>query len=105
MKFTTLLVIGLCSSLAVTSAVGGEDSEITVDGAGEAPRTATAEPASTTEMAETQAGADAVVGGAKSAAAVETKRASTATGAKHIYDQVKKGNVKIQGATDADIYE
>ena len=106
MKCTTLLVIGFCSSLAVTSAVAGEDSEITVDSAGEASRKATPEPATTSEKAETQAGADAVVGGTKSAAAADTKRAGTATGAKLIYDQVKKGNVKIQGAADpADIYE
>ena len=44
-------------------------------------------------------------GSARGEAAGKPKRAGTATAAGYVHDQVRKGNIKIQGATDADIYE
>jgi hypothetical protein len=53
--------------------------------------------------AETGAGGSAV--GKRSAKAGQSKPAGSGTAAKHIHDQVKKGNIRLQGATDADIYQ
>jgi len=120
MTRTTLLVIGFLGSLAVTTAVAGENSYGADDSAGrssdgrqtsEGARntdggpepTAVGETATEKGEAETDAGASA--GGKRSATAGQSKPAGTGTAAKHIYDQVKKGNIKIQGATDADIYQ
>jgi len=119
MTRTTLLVFGLFSSLALTTAVAGENSYGAVDSAGKSADgsqtsegarntdggpepTATGEAA--TEQGEAETGAGASAGGKRSATAGKSKPAGTGTAAKHIYDQVKKGNIKIQGATDADIY-
>ena len=55
------------------------------------------------EKAEVEA--DVSRGRASGAAAGKPKRAGSGTAAGYIHDQVKKGNVKIQGATDADIYK
>ena len=120
MTRTTLLVIGLLGSLAVTTAVANENSYGAVDSIGrsadgqqtsEGPRTidggtvpiAVGEAATEKGEAETGAGGSAV--GKRSAKAGQSKPAGSGTAAKHIHDQVKKGNIRLQGATDADIYQ
>jgi hypothetical protein len=55
------------------------------------------------EKAEVEA--DVSRGRASGAAAGKPKRAGTGAAAGYIHNQVKKGNIKIQGATDADIYK
>jgi hypothetical protein len=47
--------------------------------------------------------ADDSRGRASGAGAGKPKRAGTVTAAGYIHDQVKRGNIKIQGATDADV--
>jgi hypothetical protein len=60
----------------------------------------------TAVRSEEKAEVEADVGrGRASGAAGKSKRAGTGTAARHIHDQVKKGNIKIQGATDADIHK
>jgi hypothetical protein len=120
MTRTTLLLIGFLGSLAVTTAIASETSYGADDSAGksaageqtrESARTSDRGPEQTTpgetatEKGEAKTGAGGSAGGTRSANAGQSKPAGSGTAAKHIYDQVKKGNIKIQGATDADIYQ
>jgi hypothetical protein len=120
MTRTTLLLIGFLGSLAVTTAVASENSYGADDSAGksadgqqtrEGVRTTDRGPEQTTpgetasKKGEAETGASGFAGGKRSAAAGQSKPAGSGTATKHIYDQVKKGNIKIQGASDADIYQ
>jgi hypothetical protein len=120
MTRNTLLVIGFLGSLALTTAAASESSYGAVDSAGtsgdgqqasEGARASDRGPEQTTpgetatEKGEAETGAGGFAGGKGSSAAGKPKPAGTGTAAKHIYDEVKKGNIKIQGATDADIYQ
>jgi hypothetical protein len=96
MKREMLLGLGFCGSLLAVSAFAGDRGETA---RGSAPGTTV----SSEEKAEVEA--DVSRGLASGAAAGKTKRAGTGTAAGYIHDQVKKGNIKIQGATDADIYK
>jgi hypothetical protein len=118
------MVIAICSSLSMTPAVAGDGAEAALSGktedaagvaAGEriGKETSTAVgdaeagssgAAATTEEERTTEGVTKS-GSARGAAAGKRKRAGTATAVGHIHDQVKKGNIKIQGATDVDIYK
>jgi hypothetical protein len=119
-----LLALGLCGSLLVTPAVADERGETALGSApGGADKAVTGKQteeetgavtggagggASDTAVTTEEKGeAEAVAGRgrASGAAAGKPKRAGTGTAAGYINDQVKKGNVKIQGATDADIYD
>lgn len=124
MKRGMLMVITICSSLSTTPVVADNSGEAALD----------SEPGRAAEIAagkQTGEGSGAVNGGAdggspgasvitegkgkteavvdsgsaRSAAAAKPKRAGTATAVGSIHDQVKKGNIKIQGATDADMYK
>ena len=124
MKRRTLLVIGVCSSLSTTPVIAGvsgagalgsepggapgvaaekqigEDSSAAAGGAegGSSDAAVAAEGKGKTEgVVDT--------GSARGAASGKPKRTGTGTAARHLNDQVRKGNIKIQGATDADIYQ
>jgi hypothetical protein len=116
MNKRTPLVIGLCGSLSTIPVLAGDIGKTAVDSAGEAAageqtsedtrasdggreRTATGETA--TANKETEASLSGAAKGAKRAASGETKRADTAAAVGYIYDQVKEGNIKIKGVTDA----
>jgi len=126
MKSGMLMVIGICSSLSMTPVVAddsgetafgstpgdaagvaagkqiGEDSGAMVGGA-EGSSSGAAITTQEKEKEKTEAVVDR--DSAHSVAAGKAKPASTATATKYLYDQVQKGNIEIQGATDADIDE
>jgi hypothetical protein len=118
------MVIAICSSLSMTPAVAGDGAEAALSGktdgvagaaAGERMGKETGTAVGDAEAASAGAAVTpeeerttedvAKSGSARGAAAGKPKRAGTATAVGHIHDQVKKGNIKIQGATDADIYK
>jgi hypothetical protein len=124
MKLGMPIVVAIFSSLSMTPVAAGDGGEAAIGSAsagaagvaagkqiGEDPGVSVggAEGGSwgaavtTTEKGKTETVVDD--GRKHGAAAGKAKRASTATAAGHVYDQVKKGNIQIQGATDADIYE
>jgi hypothetical protein len=98
MKRIHLSIIGFCGSLLVMPA-GVADDAAAQGGERGAPTSASA-----TES-ETGSVAGGAGSGARSSGAGKAKRAGTATAAGIVYDQVKKGNVRIHGTTDADIYK
>ena len=124
MKRSMLMAIAICSILSNTPVVAGdsgeaallsepggaegvaagkqisEDTGAMVDGAEGGSSGAAV---TTKENGKTETVVDRE--STRGAAAGKTKSAGTATAAGLIYDQVQKGNVKIQGATDADIYK
>jgi hypothetical protein len=124
MKHSMLMAIAICSSLSMTPAVAGDGAEAALGGktddaagvateeqigkeigaaVGDAEAGSAGAAVATEEDGKTESVAK--TGSARGAAAGKPKRASTATAAGHIHNQVKKGNIKIQGATDADIYK
>jgi hypothetical protein len=124
MKRSMLMVIAICSSLSMTSAVADDGAEAAFGGKSAGAEGVAAEEQigkeSDAAVGDAEAGSSgaavateedgktegvAKTGSARGAAAGKPKRAGTATAAGHIHNQVKKGNIKIQGATDADIYE
>jgi hypothetical protein len=99
MKLNRLLAMGFCGSLMLTTTAADESGETALHSASASADKAVA--------AEEKGDAEPVVsrGRVTGPAAGKPKRADTGTAAGHIHNQVKKGNVKIQGATDADIYD
>ena len=126
MKSGMLMVIGICSSLSMTPVVAdesgetafgstpgdaagvaagkqiGEDSGAMVGGA-EGSSSGAAITTQEKEKEKTEAVVDH--GSAQGATAGKAKPVSRVTAAGYIYDQARKGNIEIQGATDADIDE
>lgn len=125
MKRDILLAVGFCSSILVMSAIAddsgetesgsapttGADKAITGQQIGEETGAVTGSPgggasdAAVTTEEKGEAGAVAGRRTTSGAAGGKSKRAGTGTAARYLNDQVKQGNVKIQGATDADLYE
>jgi hypothetical protein len=100
MHRTEPMVLALCCNLVILPVVAG-DNGVAGFGheAGGGDNIAGAD--------QTDEGATAPAGesddGASSGAASKGKPAGTGTAAGYVYDQVKKGNVKIHGATDTEI--
>ena len=125
MKRGMPMILAICSSLSMTPVVAGDSSaEAALDSApgGGAEITAGKQTGEDTGAmvsgaeggssgaavtTEEKGKTEAVVnpGSARGEAANKPKRAGTATAAGYVHDQVRKGNIKIQGATDADIYK
>ena len=98
MKHNRLLLIGFFCGLLATPAVATENGKTPVAGADEAAVGKQAEGGVRATDAGAERSAGSTVGG-------DAKPAGTATAAGYVYDQVKKGNVKIEGATDTEVPE
>jgi len=125
MKRGMPMILAICSSLSMTPVVAGDSSAEAALGSapggasevaagkqigedtgamvGGAEGGSSGAAVTTEKKEETEAVVDPV--SARGTAAGKPKRAGTATAAGYIHNQVKKGNIKIQGATDADIYK
>ena len=88
-----LKAFGFCCSLFVMPALA-DDGRVTAPGNADGPAAEKQMDAGTSTMAS-----DAESG----AAAGKGTHTSTPAAAGYLYDQVKKGNVKIEGATDTEI--
>ena len=116
MKHSMLMAIAICSSLSMTPAVAGDGAEAALSGKTEdAAGVAAGErigKETSTAVGDAEAGSSgaavateedgktesvAKTGSARGAAAGKPKRASTATAAGHIHNQVKKATLRSKG--------
>ena len=97
MKRGTRLTLGFCSSFLALVAVAGDLGETTL---GSAPGGAEGDAAGQDVGKETGAADGDAENRAPAATARKGRAASTGTAAGIIHDQVKEGNIKIEGETD-----
>ena len=103
MKHDTLLVIGVCSSILIMPAVADDSGNTAFESSvGAAAGNQTQGDAGTMPDGADGAAPKAITAEPKGKVQAAPKRKSAGTGTllRYIYDQDKKGNIKIEGMTD-----